>query len=614
MTILNIIDTIDEIQYESTQNVMKSLLHAYEKSYTILDWYDGNEFESFQIFQEAFGDKKEEYRQTDKNGKKEHILKSIIKLIPRLINNIIHFIKKKMGKIKDTKIDTNKMSILNDRNNRNKLKEFIESKGGKAVVATGIIGTIVGGSILLKPDKNATTSTSAKKTTENEKKTIESKSAPEKNKLPIPPLPQSLCIDDITKELHQRLENITMPDYDFTWQIPADTENDDVSNDVVVIAEHFDFLKFTECVRHLDSLVDKYKWMCNMAYKDFVNQKKDINTLKDIINTLIDNEAPLLINYTSNTENRYSINEYEKTFTDADIFITKMDSVLDTKKSIEIDDVSDNQKLYEIYRGFIMYFLSYFLASYVVIYEDAISCELSAQISLTTDDIPEAAQTETKNGKPTSVNDGKTDNKDAKSETKSTEKENEKTFQTKISKLIMRYSEAKQMAMQNPIKCGTQEDLDKIKNTFMECAEIYFDYCEKTSVNVNIRRKSFNKNKYRFKFDNVETKSVKNDIFEAVKYCCPILSIDAYLDGHDETMLNTLKAFNEKLKSINIYTHCPEYGSLITDSEREGCEEIKIETSSKPENKFRGIDKIGIVFRMNKDKNVSIRSSYVRTL
>lgn len=67
-----------------------------KKSLAILENYDGDDVDSFSIFQEAVvceSDGESTFRKTDKNGKKENIIMSILKFIPRLCMLIIRKIR-----------------------------------------------------------------------------------------------------------------------------------------------------------------------------------------------------------------------------------------------------------------------------------------------------------------------------------------------------------------------------------------------------------------------------------------------------------------------------------------------------------------------------------------
>lgn len=114
---MNTIDEISDIVLESEYDVLNSMFDAYEKALIILEEYDGDDLDSFQLFQEGFfqeSSKKEEkiksmnpdyvaekpklnFRQTnEKTGKKESIIKSIFKAIPRMIRHVSELHKRKM--------------------------------------------------------------------------------------------------------------------------------------------------------------------------------------------------------------------------------------------------------------------------------------------------------------------------------------------------------------------------------------------------------------------------------------------------------------------------------------------------------------------------------------
>lgn len=140
----------DDIVLESEYNVINSLLDAYDKAYTILESCDDNDIlESFDLFQEQEvfvewkkgpNDKRSDkwtkqmmednpgfvpdkqkfkFRQNKKNGKKESIIRSIWKLIPRLYQHAQqiwnrHMQKKRLRYIHDQAnklgVDTSHMS------------------------------------------------------------------------------------------------------------------------------------------------------------------------------------------------------------------------------------------------------------------------------------------------------------------------------------------------------------------------------------------------------------------------------------------------------------------------------------------------------------------------
>ena len=100
--ILSAIDNVDGAVMESEINVINTLNGLYNKSYTILEYSSEEDCESFEMFQESSSNNKFQFRQTNKNGKKENIIMSVLKLIPRLIRRLIDLIKKKFGKSKSS--------------------------------------------------------------------------------------------------------------------------------------------------------------------------------------------------------------------------------------------------------------------------------------------------------------------------------------------------------------------------------------------------------------------------------------------------------------------------------------------------------------------------------
>lgn len=97
----NTIMAIDDIMFDTESAVLESMYESYEKAYMILENYNGTDVEALQLFQEAKTDKntndeKFQFRQIDeKTGQKESILRSLWKLIPRLIEHIRKLIAKR---------------------------------------------------------------------------------------------------------------------------------------------------------------------------------------------------------------------------------------------------------------------------------------------------------------------------------------------------------------------------------------------------------------------------------------------------------------------------------------------------------------------------------------
>ena len=94
--ILSSIDNIDDCIMEAEMNVINAMINEYDKAIMIMENYNGNDYSSFDIFQEGFKDDiGTAFKGVDKNGKKERILKRIIMFIPRLIQAFINMLKNK---------------------------------------------------------------------------------------------------------------------------------------------------------------------------------------------------------------------------------------------------------------------------------------------------------------------------------------------------------------------------------------------------------------------------------------------------------------------------------------------------------------------------------------
>lgn len=112
----NIDDTIMEYELEVTN----ALVDSYQKALTIMENYNGDSITDFSIFQEGFileADENDKsnftFRQTDADGNKESIVKSVLYAIPRLIKLLIDCIKKKMNNHSVEKLENN-VTAIND--------------------------------------------------------------------------------------------------------------------------------------------------------------------------------------------------------------------------------------------------------------------------------------------------------------------------------------------------------------------------------------------------------------------------------------------------------------------------------------------------------------------
>ena len=88
--ILSSIDNIDECVMEAEMNVINALCNEYDKAIMIMENYNGNSYDCFDIFMEAdesiFG------------SKDENIFKRILMFIPRLISKVITIIQRAISK------------------------------------------------------------------------------------------------------------------------------------------------------------------------------------------------------------------------------------------------------------------------------------------------------------------------------------------------------------------------------------------------------------------------------------------------------------------------------------------------------------------------------------
>jgi hypothetical protein len=117
------INNVEEASCTSEITVLESLVDAYDKASTILEYYEGDDYESFDIFQESFfmeEDDKFHARRTNKDGNKENILKSILLFIPRLLKWLAHKIKTFFQRHKNK--DKKRKEIIEKINNNPKTK------------------------------------------------------------------------------------------------------------------------------------------------------------------------------------------------------------------------------------------------------------------------------------------------------------------------------------------------------------------------------------------------------------------------------------------------------------------------------------------------------------
>ena len=103
--ILSSIDNIDECVMEAEMNVISALCNEYDKAIMIMENYNGNSYDCFDIFMEADestanNNSNEPKKKSKLDGpilgsKGENIIKRILLVIPRLIATLIRSIKKK---------------------------------------------------------------------------------------------------------------------------------------------------------------------------------------------------------------------------------------------------------------------------------------------------------------------------------------------------------------------------------------------------------------------------------------------------------------------------------------------------------------------------------------
>ena len=88
--ILSSIDNIDEVTMEAEMNVISAMINEYDKAAMIMENYNGDSYDCFEVFQEGF---KDQVNQPVFGNKGENIFKRIIMVIPRLIALLVRKIK-----------------------------------------------------------------------------------------------------------------------------------------------------------------------------------------------------------------------------------------------------------------------------------------------------------------------------------------------------------------------------------------------------------------------------------------------------------------------------------------------------------------------------------------
>ena len=106
--ILSSIDNIDECVMEAEMNVLTAMINEYDKAIMIMENYNGDSYDCFDIFQEGFND---ELNKPVFGVKGENILKRILMAIPRLIAMLVKKVKKFFNKEKSERIVKNLETI-----------------------------------------------------------------------------------------------------------------------------------------------------------------------------------------------------------------------------------------------------------------------------------------------------------------------------------------------------------------------------------------------------------------------------------------------------------------------------------------------------------------------
>ena len=102
--ILSSIDNIDDCVMEAEMNVIPAMINEYDKAIMIMENYNGDSYDCFDIFQEGF---KDEVNKPIRGVKGENIIKRILMAIPRLIATLVRKIKSCFSKNEDQKLEEN---------------------------------------------------------------------------------------------------------------------------------------------------------------------------------------------------------------------------------------------------------------------------------------------------------------------------------------------------------------------------------------------------------------------------------------------------------------------------------------------------------------------------
>ena len=184
--ILNAIDDINLITSECEYDTINEMYNSYNKASMILENYDGDKLDAFNVFndtnefyQESVSDKMKQ------SGAKYGTLMKIITFIPRLIKALFQTIIEKFKKVdkNKTKIDTSNIKKA-PKEIKQKLAEafdFSNPKKKRIAILSSIIGgtALVGGGMILKVHINRN---SKKNSTDNDNKKDDKQKKNENNK------------------------------------------------------------------------------------------------------------------------------------------------------------------------------------------------------------------------------------------------------------------------------------------------------------------------------------------------------------------------------------------------------------------------------------------------
>ena len=113
--ILSSIDNIDDCVMEAELNVISAMINEYDKAIMIMENYNGNDYSSFDIFQEGF---KDEVNKPISGTKDEKIIKRILMAIPRLIALLVKKVMRFFSKEKSEKVVENLSKVKNQKNKK----------------------------------------------------------------------------------------------------------------------------------------------------------------------------------------------------------------------------------------------------------------------------------------------------------------------------------------------------------------------------------------------------------------------------------------------------------------------------------------------------------------